>query len=107
MGRKLRKVGVFLYRFVFHESPPRAAVASFGYFFASQREHGLRLSWTASQLAAGGQVLEALCEKIAARTLELSDVDRVRVAARKPHAPIDGPVDYVEVVLERHRGDFD
>jgi trk system potassium uptake protein TrkH len=31
MGRKLRKVGVFLYRFVFHESPPRAAVASFAF----------------------------------------------------------------------------
>jgi len=53
------------------------------------------------------RLLEALCEKIAARTFDLRDVDRVRVAARKPHAPIDGPVDYVEVVLERRRGDFD
>ncbi len=51
------------------------------------------------------RLLEALCEKIAARTLEIPQVDRVRVAARKPHAPIDGPIDYVEVVLERTRKD--
>ena len=47
------------------------------------------------------RLLEALCEKIAARTLKLNGVGRVRVAARKPHAPIDGPLDHVEVVLER------
>jgi dihydroneopterin aldolase len=51
------------------------------------------------------RLLEALCEKIAARTLETGQVDRVRVAARKPHAPLHGPIDYVEVVLERTRGD--
>ncbi len=49
--------------------------------------------------------LEALCEKIASRALELSGVQRARVAARKPHAPIEGPVDYVEVVVERTHGD--
>lgn len=49
------------------------------------------------------RLLEALCEKIAGRALELAHVERVRVAARKPHAPISGPVDYVEVVLERSR----
>ncbi len=47
------------------------------------------------------RLLEALCEKIAQRTLELARVERVRVAARKPHAPIDGPLDCVEVVIER------
>jgi dihydroneopterin aldolase len=47
------------------------------------------------------RLLEALCEKIAARALNLHGVGRVRVAARKPHAPIDGPLDFVEVVLER------
>jgi len=51
--------------------------------------------------ASSHRLLEALCEKIAARTLKLRGVGRVRVAARKPHAPIDGPLDYVEVVLER------
>jgi dihydroneopterin aldolase len=47
------------------------------------------------------RLLEALCERIAERALLLDEVSRVRVAARKPHAPIDGPLDYVEVVLER------
>lgn len=50
------------------------------------------------------RLLEALCEQIAERALQLDEVSRVRVAARKPHAPIDGPLDYVEVVLERGAG---
>ena len=29
----------------------------------------------------------------------------VRVAARKPHVPIEGPLDHVEVVIERTRDD--
>jgi dihydroneopterin aldolase len=49
------------------------------------------------------RLLEALCEKIARHVLEAVSVDRVRVAARKPHAPIPGPLDYVEVVIERER----
>jgi dihydroneopterin aldolase len=49
------------------------------------------------------RLLEALCEKIARHVLEGVAVDRVRVAARKPHVPIPGPLDYVEVVLERER----
>jgi len=47
------------------------------------------------------QLLEALCERIVARSLLLERVERVRVAARKPHAPLNGPADYVEVVLDR------
>jgi len=50
------------------------------------------------------RLLEALCEKVVARAFALGDVTRVRVAARKPHAPINGPLDYVEVVLDRERG---
>ena len=46
-------------------------------------------------------LLEALCEKIASRVLEVAPIDRVRVAARKPHAPIPGPLEHVEVVIER------
>ena len=46
-------------------------------------------------------LLEALCERIASRSLQVDEVTRVRVAARKPHAPIPGPVDTVEVVIER------
>lgn len=47
--------------------------------------------------------LEALCEKVAGRILALDSVHQVRVAARKPHAPIAGPLDYVEVAVERRR----
>lgn len=49
------------------------------------------------------KLLEALCERIAAAVLSLDSVERVRVAARKPHAPIPGPLDSVEVVIERTR----
>lgn len=47
------------------------------------------------------KLLEALCEKIAGGALAMDGVERVRVAARKPHAPIAGPIDFVEVVVER------
>ncbi len=50
--------------------------------------------------------LEALCEQIAMRTLELEPVEHVQVAARKPHAPINGPLDWVEVVVERTKDDY-
>jgi dihydroneopterin aldolase len=49
------------------------------------------------------RLLEALCERIAAAALALDHVETVRVAARKPHAPIPGPLDSVEVVIERSR----
>jgi len=49
------------------------------------------------------RLLEALCERIASKALALDRVERVRVAARKPHAPIPGPLDSVEVVIERAR----
>ncbi|MGD8727796.1 MAG: dihydroneopterin aldolase [Gemmatimonadales bacterium] len=52
------------------------------------------------------KLLEALCEKIAEQVLVLGNVRSVRIAARKPHAPLGGPVDCVEVVLERERGDL-
>ena len=49
------------------------------------------------------KLLEGLCERIAQAVLTLDGVARVRVAARKPHAPIPGPLDSVEVVVERAR----
>jgi len=49
------------------------------------------------------KLLEGLCERIAGAVLALDGVARVRVAARKPHAPIPGPLDAVEVVIERAR----
>ena len=51
------------------------------------------------------RLLEGLCERIASRALALHAVERVRVAARKPHVPIGGPLEYVEVVLDRARSD--
>ncbi|UCG86216.1 MAG: dihydroneopterin aldolase [Gemmatimonadota bacterium] len=51
------------------------------------------------------KLLEALCEAIASHALEFAGVNRVRVAARKPHAPIEGPLDFVEVVVDRSRDD--
>jgi len=51
------------------------------------------------------RLLEALCEKVAARALDIDAIARVRVAARKPHVPIPGPLDWVEVVIERTRDD--
>ena len=50
------------------------------------------------------KLLEALCERIAQAALRLDGVERVRVSARKPHAPIAGPLDGVEVTVERTRG---
>ena len=49
------------------------------------------------------KLLEALCERVARAALALEGVDRVKVAARKPHAPIPGPLEAVEVVIERTR----
>lgn len=49
------------------------------------------------------RLLEALCEKVAERVLAIPAVTAVQVAARKPHAPIPGPLDHVEVVIERRR----
>lgn len=49
------------------------------------------------------KLLEGLCERIAQAALALEGVDRVRVSARKPHAPIPGPLDAVEVTIERSR----
>ncbi|MCH9015647.1 MAG: dihydroneopterin aldolase [Gemmatimonadetes bacterium] len=51
------------------------------------------------------KLLEALCEKVAARTLDINAVERVRVVARKPHVPIDGPLDHVEVEITRERAE--
>jgi len=51
------------------------------------------------------RLLEGLCEKVALRALALAGAEAVRVAARKPHAPINGPLAYVEVVIERRKED--
>jgi 7,8-dihydroneopterin aldolase/epimerase/oxygenase len=49
--------------------------------------------------------LEEVGERIAAHALRLPRVDRVRVAVRKPHVALPGPLAYAEVALERRRGE--
>jgi dihydroneopterin aldolase len=56
----------------------------------------------ASGLAVGhGPYLEDVAESVAERALGLSGVDGVRVAVRKPHVALPGPLEYAEVVVER------
>ena len=47
--------------------------------------------------------LEELANAIAARVLDAKSVQRVRVAVRKPHAAVGGPLDYAEVAIVRDR----
>ena len=47
--------------------------------------------------------LEELAESIATRVMSEAAVQRVRVAVRKPHVAIGGPLDYAEVAIERDR----
>ena len=52
-----------------------------------------RILYDAVAATVGGshhRLLEGLCERIAEKILTLESVDEVRVAARKPHAPISG-----------------
>ena len=48
--------------------------------------------------------LEDVAADVAARVLEGGAAARVRVAVRKPHVAMPGPVAYAEVVLERGAG---
>ena len=47
--------------------------------------------------------LEELCDGITARVFLHESVQRVRVAIRKPHASIGGPLEYAEVAVARSR----
>jgi dihydroneopterin aldolase len=49
--------------------------------------------------------LEQVASTIATRALAVERIERVRVAVRKPHVPLPGPLAYAEVVLEQDRGD--
>jgi FolB domain-containing protein len=56
----------------------------------------------AGGLAPGhGPYLEDVAESIAERALALSGVEGVRVAVRKPHVALPGPLEFAEVVVER------
>jgi len=47
--------------------------------------------------------LEELAQRTASALMQLSPVARVRVAARKPHVALPGPLAYAEVVVEQDR----
>ncbi len=47
--------------------------------------------------------LEDLVDRAAGAALALASVARVRVAARKPHVTLPGPLAYAEVAVERDR----
>ena len=49
--------------------------------------------------------LEDLVDRAAQAALALASVARVRVAARKPHVALPGPLAYAEVAIERDRHD--
>src|SRR5690348_9472315 len=47
--------------------------------------------------------IEDIAERVAAAALDVSrGIATVRVSVRKPHVPLPGPLDYAEVVIERH-----
>ena len=50
------------------------------------------------------EYLETLAAAIADDVLALGGVTHVRVAVRKPHVMLDGPLAYAEIVVERARG---
>jgi dihydroneopterin aldolase len=47
--------------------------------------------------------LEQVAERVATAALGMAGVAGVRVAVRKPHVTLPGPLAYAEVVLERRR----
>ena len=49
--------------------------------------------------------LEGLVASVAERAMETGTVQRVRVAARKPHVPLPGPLAHAEVALDLSRDD--
>jgi 7,8-dihydroneopterin aldolase/epimerase/oxygenase len=49
------------------------------------------------------EYLEEVAATIADRALALDGVTRARVAVRKPHVMLDGPLAYAEIVVERAR----
>ena len=48
--------------------------------------------------------LEDVATSVAEGALSLADVTHARVAVRKPHVMLDGPLAYAEIVVERGRG---
>ena len=69
-----------------------------------------RLYAAASDVVASGHIdfLEEIAERVAAGAFAVSDrVTRARVAVRKPHVALGGPLAYAEVRIDRLRGTAD
>lgn len=67
-----------------------------------------RLYDAAAKIVDSGHIgyLEDIAERVAATAFATSDrVTRVRVAVRKPHVALGGPLAYAEVRIERSRTD--
>lgn len=65
-----------------------------------------RLYEATASVIAGGHIdfLEDIAERVAAGAFETSDrVTRARVAVRKPHVALGGPLAYAEVRIDRLR----
>ena len=58
---------------------------------------------TASVVSREAELLETIADELGARLLEEHAVSRVRVAVRKPHVALPGPLAYAEVVVDRSR----
>jgi 7,8-dihydroneopterin aldolase/epimerase/oxygenase len=59
---------------------------------------------TAEVLGSDPELLETIGDEIARRLLSRHAVSRVRVAVRKPHVALSGPLAYAEVVVDRRAG---
>jgi dihydroneopterin aldolase len=66
-----------------------------------------RLYKIVAGVVSGGHIryLEQLVDRIAEGVLEIAEVSRVEVKARKPHVALPGPLMYAEVGVERSRDD--
>ena len=53
----------------------------------------------------GAGFVEEVADAVAQAALDLPRVERARVAVRKPHVALPGPLAYAEVVVDRRRGD--
>lgn len=50
------------------------------------------------------KLIETVAERIAAEILELEHVPAVLIRVRKPHAPLNGLLDHVEIEIHREKG---
>lgn len=82
---------------VWHERRGRATIESIVDYRALYDE-------AAQVVGADLELLENIGDQIAARVLARHAVSRVRVAVRKPHVALPGPLAHAEVVVDRRRG---